>query len=456
MMKMKIRILALLLIVWFNTSLIHGQEQLLAIDSIYLTSIDEFYKKAEKAKSEIWAGMKLAPICLFRVNGPALLFNHPSPPESFIKVSDSLYLGEQQELQLFGATQVEINGTLTAIVDYGLAHYSGQEEVYAELFHELHHVYQRNFVKQIKFDNPAVLLVYPENYLNDGLKLFEQETLYKLCFESDSSSFRKLLNQFYSCRLAREQQIGDFMKYEETVENMEGPAFYCEYKFYTQSSSISEVLKANYIEKHFFSPLTTPYYGRKSLRYRHLAAGMALCYLLDKHFSNWQAAYYSQNLSLYDFFIDKFAPQKLDLAMDSVYVQLSKFHTSQELLGHQHSFHNFISQAGIKITLSFDQNPHFKGFDPMHAESLNDSTILHKTFLKLSGSRDNEIFITHNEVATIIDKEIWFVKKVILFAPEAAISINNDRIEVDVEGKKVLWTGKLKMRTDNELFFNCD
>lgn len=234
---MKFRILIFIWILLFNNSLIQGQEQLLAIDSLYMASIDHFYENAEKVKSEIWEGMKIAPICLFRVNGPALLYNHPSPPESFIKVSDRLYIGEQKDLQLFGATQAEINGVLTAIVDYGLNHYSCIEEVYAELFHELHHVYQRNFIKQIKFDNPAVLLIYPENYKNDGLKLFEQETLYKLCFERDNNSFQKLLNQFYSCRLQREQIIGDFIRYEETVENMEGPAFYCEYKYYCQFSS---------------------------------------------------------------------------------------------------------------------------------------------------------------------------------------------------------------------------
>lgn len=453
---MKFGILIFIWILLFNNSLIQGQEQLLAIDSLYMASIDHFYENAEKVKSEIWEGMKIAPICLFRVNGPALLYNHPSPPESFIKVSDRLYIGEQKDLQLFGATQAEINGVLTAIVDYGLNHYSCIEEVYAELFHELHHVYQRNFIKQIKFDNPAVLLIYPENYKNDGLKLFEQETLYKLCFERDNNSFQKLLNQFYSCRLQREQIIGDFIRYEETVENMEGPAFYCEYKYYSQFSSYNKALKANYYEKHFFGPLTTPFYGRKSLRHRHLAAGMAMCFILDNHFKDWQSEYYSKDLSLYDFFIHKFTPQKEELEIDSMYYQLSKFYTHQELLGHQNSFNNFVAQPGIKVTLNFNQSPQFKGFDPMHAESINDSTILHKTFLRLSGSGNDDIFVTNKEVVTVIDKEIWFVKKVILFAPEEGILINNDRIEIIVEGKNVLWYGKLKMKAENEIVFNCE
>ncbi|MCD6091407.1 MAG: hypothetical protein J7J72_07895, partial [Bacteroidales bacterium] len=265
MKKIKFKNLLFICLFLFNTSITNGQEQLMAIDSLYLTSIDHFYKNAENAKSEIWNGMQLAPICLFRINGPALLYNHPNPPENFIWVTDKLYIGEQKELQLFGATQIDINGTLTAIVDYGLIHYSCIEEVYADLFHELHHVYQRNFIEQIGFDNPAILLTYPENHINDGIKLFEQKTLYKMCFEQDSNSFQKLVNQFYSCRLKREQIIGDYLRYEETVESMEGPAFYCEYKFYNHFAFPNKVLKDNYNQKHFLGILTTPFYGRKSL-----------------------------------------------------------------------------------------------------------------------------------------------------------------------------------------------
>jgi hypothetical protein len=83
---------------------------------------------------------------------------------------------------LVGATQVEINGILTAIVDYGSDHYLTKDEVFAELFHELHHVYQRNHIENLEYDNPAILLTYPEDYMNDGIKLYEQTLLYKMCF----------------------------------------------------------------------------------------------------------------------------------------------------------------------------------------------------------------------------------------------------------------------------------
>lgn len=452
------RIHLCLLVSLFSCTLLQAQEQiqLLPIDSIYLSAIGDFYANADDVKDEIWEGMQLAPVCLFRDNGPALLYHHPSPPQCFHKVSDSLYIGKQDELQLFGATQMEINGVLTAIVDYGLDSYSNKDEVLAVLFHELHHVYQRKNIKLIKFDDPAVLMVYPENDKNDGLKRYEQETLYKLCFEKDKQQFQRLLNQFYSCRQEREKIIGEFLDYEKSVESMEGPAFYCERNYYNHSSSINDVLKTNYNEKYFFAPLTTPYYGRNSLRHRHLASGMAMCSILDQHFNHWQSDYYSQSLFLYDFFISRFSPYKEEIAIDSNYYYISGFHTEQLHMAHASSFQNFMSQPGVKITLKFNQKPQFRGFDPMHAESINDSTVLHKTYLQLAGKENDGIFISNQNVVTHFDKKIWFVKEVILFAPEESMAVTDERIEIDFAGKKVSWRGMVSARTDDEMLFYCE
>lgn len=452
------RLLVFILMSLLSFTLLPGQEegQLLPIDKMYLNSIEDFYENADKVKDEIWEGMQLAPVCLFRDNGPAILYHHPSPPPSFHKVSDSLYIGKQNELQLFGATQMEINGVLTAIVDYGPDSYSNREELFAVLFHELHHVYQRENIKQIKFDDPAVLMVYPENDKNDGLKRYEQETLYKLCFEKDKRQFQQLLNQFYSCRQEREKIIGEFLEYEKSVESMEGPAFYCERNYYNHSSSINNVLKTHYNEKNFFAPLTTPYYGRNSLRQRHLASGMAMCSILDQHFNHWQSDYYAQSLSLYDFFISRFSPYKEEIAIDSTYYHISGFHTGQLHMAHASSFQNFMSQPEVKITLQFNRVPQFRGFDPMHAEAINDSTVLHKTYLQLAGKENDGIFISNQNIVTHFDKKIWFVKEVILFAPEESIAVADERIEIDLAGKKVSWRGMVSARTDDELVFYCE
>lgn len=290
-MKTKI----LLLIVFTAISNISiGQNTTLPIDSLYLNKIEVFYKNADRLRSTAWPEMTLSPICVFRKNGPAFLYNHPTPPASFKKVKENLYMGTQEELQILGATQANINGVLTAINNYDLPHYSSPEEMFAELFHELHHTYQFNHISGKKPDNPVTLLLYPENYQNDALKIAEQKLLYSLCFCDNKKEFKELLTKINHIRLLRETIIGKtFIEYEKDVESLEGPAFYCQYRYYKEFASDSKALINNFIQKEFFGILNTPYYGRENLRFRHLASGMAMCYILDKYKQDWKKEYYS-------------------------------------------------------------------------------------------------------------------------------------------------------------------
>jgi len=240
------------------------------------------------------------------------------------------------------------------------------------------------------------------------------------------------------------------------VENIEGPAFYCEYKFYNKYFSSDSVLKNNYNHNHFFGILTKPYYGRNNLRKRHLASGMAMCYILDKYFVNWQRDYYSKELSLYSYFMSSFNPQKEELKIDPAYFSLSDFHTHKAIMEHQLSYNKFNNQPGIKITLEFSETPQFESFDPMKAESINDSTILHSTVLKLSNGDKNKLLINNAKAITLIDKEIWFVSKVNLFAPKESILIENNKLFIDTDKINIAWTGKLKKKNENEIIFNCE
>jgi hypothetical protein len=429
---------------------------MLPIDNLYLNGIGNFYQQATNTRNEIWPEMELSPVCLFRINGPAILYNHPNPPATFIKIDEKTSIGTQKELNLFGATQVEINGILTAIVDYGQEHYSTPEEMYAELLHEIHHVYQRNKIKTIEYDNPATLLIYPENKHNDAMKLYEQQLLLKMATLSDRKQFNNYLNQFYSCRIKRESIIGQqFMKYEKTVENLEGPAFYCEYKFYNFNNSPEKTIKENYNEKHFWSLLNTPYYGRTNLRLRHLASGMAMCYILDKYHHDWKNEYYAGKTDLFNFFMSKFNPQVVDLPNLDVYNSLSDFHTTKLIQQRQLDYNLFANKSGIKVILEFNSIPQFRGFDPMHAIAINDSLILHSTLLSLK-NEDNSLFINNNEVATEVSEQIWFVKKVMFYIEnKSSLTISDEKIVVETNGINLVWEGKITSEEDNRITIKC-
>lgn len=455
---MKTKVLFFILVITvYNTSL-SGQNNLLPIDSLYINKIDEFYKNTNEFRDKVWLGIEISPICIFRKNGPAFLYNHPNPPVTFKKIRDNLYQGTQTELQLIGATQVEINGVLTAIIDYGLPNYSSPEEVFAELFHETHHVYQRNSNSDIKPDNPVTLLFYPENYKNDALKIVEQKLIYSLSFCNDEKEFKQLLNQIKSIREKRETIIGNkYLDYEKDVESLEGPAFYCQLLYYQEYANVNETLKKNYIEKEFFGVLNTPYYGREKLRYRHLATGMAMCFILDKYKKNWKKEYYTSGMKLYDFFISQFEVEKTNLDNIQFEYAISKYHTQILIENHKKNFDEFLNQKGVKIILTYKNTPQFRGFDPMHAEAINDSTVLHTTLLKLKGDNDNELFISNWQVITYYTEQIWFVDKLILFVPEEDIKLtDNNQIKIKNDNILIDWKGVVERKNKKELEIICE
>jgi len=400
--------------------------------------------------------MKLAPVCLYRVNGPAFLYNHPDPPDSFRKIGDRIYMGSQADQQLMGSTMTDINGVLSAIADYGQEGLLYRDEVYAVLFHELHHVYQQNAVRDLDSDNPATLLVYPENEENDAIKLHEQRLLYNMVFTTDNKDFRNLLNSFNSCRIEREKIIGSrFIDYEKAVENFEGPAFYCEYLFYNYYAGGDSLHKTLYNYNHFWDILNTPFYGRNKLRMRHLASGMAMCLILDRYHPGWKNEFYSGSTFLSDFFLSKFKAGTVELNYPGSFRALSSYHTSRLIEEHRTNYENFNSQAGVKIVIEFESFPQFRGFDPMNAEAINDSTVLHSTFLSL-GNKGNRLFFANYDAATIDSGDIWFVKRLEFFLENVSdLQVHEAKVEVSTDGLDISWTGEIISRGNDKIIIRC-
>jgi hypothetical protein len=266
------------------------------LDSTYLANLATFSKNAHSLAREIWPGMKIGPFCIFRVNGPAYIMNHPAPPKEARLLHDSIYIFKQSDYALAGTTQTPINNHLTAHNNYGQPMYVSVNQFYAELFHELHHVYQRTAIKQLKTDNPAELLTYPEDPRNDALKQYENEALLEILL-GPAEKFNDNLNKFYTCRVLRKTIIGEkYSNYEKSVESAEGPATYCEYAYIKKYGTTAT--EQEFIHKRFYYSLTEPTYGRDGLRNKHLLTGMAQCIILTRRFKNWQTEYYNSGMQL--------------------------------------------------------------------------------------------------------------------------------------------------------------
>lgn len=435
-MKNKKRFFTLLLAICAGYYITSAQV-IAPIDSAYLNKVGDFSRNANKIKEQVWPGMQIGPYCIFRLDGPAFLLNHPVPPLNAHHLKDSIYVLNASDYGLVGATQTEINNFLTAHNDYSSKSYGSVNQFYAELFHELHHVYQRNYIKNLQFDNPADLLTYPEDYRNDAIKLYENEVWLEMLLGS-RSNLADNVDKIFTCRNMRRQIIGaKYLDYEKGVESVEGPAMYCEYEYMQQFSSI--VKEREYINHRFYYLLTEPTYGRDVLRGKHLLTGMVQCLLLSKYFKNWQQEYYASGLYLYDFFISKFKPKTSDLPDLGYYKAKAKYFTAQEKANHEVNLRNFNNQSGTKVTLMFTETPDFRGFDPMHAEAIDDSLIIHYTTLKLGKGNNRVSFINH-KVLSAISGQIWFVKSISFFVDEKDIKADGNRLicnngTVDIDWK---------------------
>jgi hypothetical protein len=431
---------------------IHAQT-LQPLDSVYLKSFSQFSNNIKAISEKVWPGMTIGPYCIFRIGGPVFLQHHPEPPANAKLLKDSIYMFSQADYALMGTSQTNINNKLTAQNNYGQPQYVTTTQFYAELFHELHHVYQRDSIKNLKFDNPADLVVYPENYKNDALRQYEDEVLLNL-FLKPQESFQENLNKFYSCRKLRQTIIEDkYISYEKAVESAEGPATYCEYMYMRAYSST--VQEQEYIQKRFFYSLVEPAYGRAGLRNKLLLSGMVQCLVLSQHFKNWQPAYYASGLTLNDYFFSKFTHVNVALPDLSTYYAKAKYFTPLETSKHEANLALFNNQAGIKVTILFNKSPEFKGFDPMHAEAVNDSTIIHSTLLKL-GKGDNYFNASNQLALTVISGSVWFVKTLCFFINDGTIVLENDTLKYSNKNMNISWRYLTQTKKGNEYIITVE
>ncbi|HKL67423.1 MAG TPA: hypothetical protein VJ877_05985 [Bacteroidales bacterium] len=431
-----------------------SQDEITPLDSLFTESVVDFYRDAENNAGEIWPGMTLSPVCLYRHGGPAILYGHPDPPGSFVEMEEGVFIGEPADLKLFGSTQVDINGTLTAIADYGMSPFLDVAEVYAILFHEMHHAYQVTGVSEIKYDDASQLMTYPEIAENDAVKLYEQECLFS-CYQAQSEEeFRKWLNRFYSCRLYREGIINRYTDYEQAVESFEGPALYCEYKYFMNNSVLNEALKQNYAGSNFFSLVTEPRYGRDNLRQRHLGSGLVMALVLDKYYEGWEEAYYDSDMTLFDYFTDHFKPSVVELDVPSEYYSLAEFHTGEIVKTHRENLSGFYDSEGEMVVVDFKNAASVKGFDPMNAESVNDSTIINKTLLKLAGGK-NEFFALNKRVVSFYSQSMWRINRIVFFVPEGSVVVKEGNVRIETGGIKMHWENVETERSSNIIKIKC-
>jgi hypothetical protein len=102
--------------------------------------------------------------------------------------------------------------------------------------------------------------------------------------------------QFINLRENRHVLIGDYLDYENSIETVEGPAFYLELQAYTDISALTfnEGLK-KYI-KELTDKRESSYHLRKSC----YISGLCICLLLAEINPNWKETFFNSNRLLFD------------------------------------------------------------------------------------------------------------------------------------------------------------
>lgn len=425
-----------------------------AIDQLYAGKLVSFYSEIERLAGVVWPEMKLCPVCIYRQGGPAFLYKHPNPPETFTSVGDGIWLGQQADLQLFGATPFDINGVLTAI-----NHYDRKDQplecFHAELFHEMHHVYQSNNMSPPRWDDVALVITYPELVENDALKIYENRILAQLVLFDEPQIFQELLNNLYTCRLKRQTIIGDaHLDMEKRVESVEGPATYCQYKYLESRDKTGwdKTLFQTARQQEFFWLLCQPEYGRYHLRHRLLMTGLAQCLILSRQgIPNWQKEYFDGSLLLNDFFFTKLPASQAPIPENEDLKAAALFFLNQTQKDRSQRLIKFEHQEGIRVKAQFKTLPECQGIDPMNAEAMDAGVVMHNTMLKLGWGENAMSFLTGG-VLTNIRSSVWEIESLEFFLEDREqLKIEGGMIVMNSEGRQLRWKGRIVSDSEKEI-----
>lgn len=325
--------------------------------------------------SGFWPDFQVGAYALY-TNETVYLFHHPAFPET-----KNSFLQLPWSKEFAGNTSILFLDYPTAIVqlDSGL----DADRLYSVLAHELFHGLQ--YMKgESRFPDEVLGITYP--IIAENVELREQERLhlYNAVMAVDATTKKQHLNQFILYREKRSSVIGPFIKYEQLIETVEGPAFYIELNAYTVKS---DSRKDEEIQS-YGEPLLDIADSTRHLRRSCYSAGLFLCSLLDELSPGWQVDFMQTKKTLYEYFREFTEPiQEQPIVFDSLV-------NANELV------HSITNERDKKIEKAFRQakfvlniqgDIKVAGIDPMNIIASGDK-LLHQNFVRLKMNEQDYLF----------------------------------------------------------------
>lgn len=168
--------------------------------------------------------------------------------------------------------------------------------------------------------------------------------LYQAFMASSREDCNNSLMRFIALRDQRERTMGEFIQYENLVETVEGPAWYVEFKAYTQISKLPD-MKA--IQK-YGDYLKASKESALHLRSSCYSSGLFICLLLDKITPTWQEDFMGSDLTLYAFLKSYIDQEPVEISNPEVSIETEKLYSSLRIPENRSSY---LSTTKSDITL---------------------------------------------------------------------------------------------------------
>ncbi|WML45417.1 hypothetical protein [Neobacillus sp. PS3-40] len=310
------------------------------------------------------------------------LFNHPR----MTKIQKDKYQILKWDEQFIGCTLILYDNFPTAIVNLEL--YEDYASLYSNLVHELFHGFQ--YVKgEERFVNEILGITYPLTRENVELRNKERATLFSAMLENNFIKKKQYLNTFITLREKRATKINNYLLYENSIETIEGPAWYVELKAFSEKCN----LEYNSILRKYGQHLIDKYESTSYIRKSCYSSGLVMCLLLDDFLPSWKEGFWGKEETLYDLLkqISDNSEKISDVEISPETEEIINFVRQNRKI----TFENFEQQKGINLFIEGEITA--KSFDPMNIVQFEDR-LLHKNFIKV-GINNADYLIQQSVIA---------------------------------------------------------
>lgn len=364
-----------------------------------------------------WTNFELVAYAIFDKNS-VFLFNHPKYQDIYPHSYKVLNWDER----FVGNSIILYEGYPTAIADMEL--YDEYAGLYSILVHELFHGYQYKKGEK-RFPNETLGITYPITLENAELRKRERKFLYDALFATDINKKKMFIEDFVAIREKRAKGITEHLTYEELIETVEGPAWYVEFKAYSEKSPLPH----ESVLKKYGAYLLDIFESNSNIRRSSYSSGLFMCLLLDELAPSWKDGFFGTDSTLFEFIKQLNNEPRIPHVEKVVISPETLESVSNAIELRKKELDEFESQIGIQLFIEGDITAF--NFDPMNIIPI-EGKLLHKNYIKVR-INTNEYFIQQPTIAYCEDGLIN-IGKIHLFLTKDPIE-NGDSLTVPGVGE---------------------